>query len=80
MRVRWTAEAQSDLVRLFEFLAPVNSTAKRRREQFSRCGRSRQGNCGTIPALGHAWTTLQIARFDACSWAITSSATKFAAR
>jgi plasmid stabilization system protein ParE len=30
MRVRWTAEARSDLVRLFEFLAPVNRQAAAR--------------------------------------------------
>ena len=26
MQVRWTAEARSDLVRLYEFLAPMNRT------------------------------------------------------
>ena len=30
MRVRWTAEARSDLVRLHEFLAPVNPRAAAR--------------------------------------------------
>jgi plasmid stabilization system protein ParE len=30
MRVLWTAEARSDLVRLHEFLAPVNSEAAAR--------------------------------------------------
>ena len=30
MRVRWTVEARSDLVRLFEFLAPVNRQAAAR--------------------------------------------------
>ena len=30
MRVRWTVEARSDLVRLYDFLAPVNPAAAAR--------------------------------------------------
>jgi plasmid stabilization system protein ParE len=33
MRVRWTAEARSELVRLYEFLAPVNRRAAARAVQ-----------------------------------------------
>jgi plasmid stabilization system protein ParE len=36
MRVRWTAEARSDLVRLYEFLAPVNRLAAARAVQSLR--------------------------------------------
>jgi plasmid stabilization system protein ParE len=63
MRVRWTAEAQSDLVRLFEFLAPVNRQAAARAVQSLRAAPARL--LRTIPASGHAWTTSQSARFDA---------------
>lgn len=33
MQVRWTAEARSDLVRLYEFLSPVNRRAAARAVQ-----------------------------------------------
>lgn len=36
MRVRWTAEARFDLVRLYEFLAPVNRQAAARALQSLR--------------------------------------------
>jgi plasmid stabilization system protein ParE len=36
MRVRWTGEARSDLVRLHEFLAPVNHQAAARAVQSLR--------------------------------------------
>ena len=41
MRVRWTAEARSDLVRLFEFLAPVNRQAAARAVQSLRAASAR---------------------------------------
>ena len=41
MRVRWTAEARSDLVRLYEFLAPVNRRAAARAVQSLRAAPAR---------------------------------------
>ena len=41
MRVRWTAEARSDLVRLYEFLAAVNPAAAARVVQSLRAAPAR---------------------------------------
>jgi plasmid stabilization system protein ParE len=41
MRVRWTAAARSDLVRLYEFLAPVNRRAAARAVQSLRSAPAR---------------------------------------
>ena len=41
MRVRWTAKARSDLVRLHEFLAPVNPRAAARVVQLLRAAPTR---------------------------------------
>jgi plasmid stabilization system protein ParE len=41
MRVRWTAEARSDLVRLYAFLAPVNRQAAARAVQSLRAAPAR---------------------------------------
>ena len=41
MRVRWTAEARSDLVRLYEFLAPANRDAAARAVQSLRAAPAR---------------------------------------
>ena len=41
MRVRWTAEARSDLVRLYEFLAPANRPAAARTVQSLRAAPAR---------------------------------------
>jgi plasmid stabilization system protein ParE len=41
MRVRWTTEARSDLVRLYEFLAPMNRQAAARAVQSLRAAPAR---------------------------------------
>jgi plasmid stabilization system protein ParE len=41
MRVQWTAEARSDLIRLHEFLAPVNREAANRVVQLLRAAPTR---------------------------------------
>lgn len=41
MRVRWTAEARSDLIRLYEFLALVNPRAAARVVQLLRIAPTR---------------------------------------
>jgi plasmid stabilization system protein ParE len=41
MRVRWTAEARSDLVRLYDFLSPVNRQAAARAVQSLRAAPAR---------------------------------------
>ncbi|HME23852.1 MAG TPA: type II toxin-antitoxin system RelE/ParE family toxin [Acetobacteraceae bacterium] len=41
MRIHWTAEARSDLVRLFEFLAPVNRQAAAQAVQSLRAAPAR---------------------------------------
>jgi plasmid stabilization system protein ParE len=41
MRIRWTSEARSDLVRLYDFLAPVNRQATARAVQSLRAAPAR---------------------------------------
>jgi plasmid stabilization system protein ParE len=41
MRIRWTVQARSDLVRLYEFLAPVNREAAVRAVQSPRTAPAR---------------------------------------
>jgi plasmid stabilization system protein ParE len=41
MRIRWTAEARSDIARLYQFLAPVNREAAARAVQSLRAAPAR---------------------------------------
>lgn len=53
MRVRWTVEARSDLVRLYEFLAPLSPMAAARVVQLLRIAPTRlRGHPRLGPRLG----------------------------
>ena len=57
MRVRWTAVVRSDLVRLYEFLAPVNRQAAARAVQEVRAAPPQL-------LLGHSRLGPRLAEFD----------------